>query len=287
MKRVTALLLSLAGTLFFVSPACAEEVPAASWRTNYGEAYAAAKREGKMLLIYFYRDGEDAECRRFQKETLDAPLLQQKLQAYVCVKTPVEEEIVVEGRTMRRIDHSAFQEMLGRPGIAIVDLKSKDPQLFGKAVSTFPLTKKLWYTPEMLKVILDLPRGTLTQRTIIFAVRTHPDHALSTDGRADPFLLEEARHHSQYQAQIGLQGHHRWEARFPRIAARLRGEPPREVCAESWPGEHLVEAAVGCVYCWRFSSGHWGAVRAYHRRFGYDMKRGRNGIWYATGILGG
>jgi hypothetical protein len=59
-----------------------------------------------------------------------------------------------------------------------------------------------------------------------------------------------------------------------------------EVCAESWPGENLVEAAVECVRCWRLSQGHWSAVRAAHRLFGYDMKRGSNGIWYATGIFG-
>jgi hypothetical protein len=27
-------------------------------------------------------------------------------------------------------------------------------------------------------------------------------------------------------------------------------------------------------------------VRSRHPLFGYDIKRGRNGIWYATGIFG-
>ncbi|MCX7429404.1 MAG: hypothetical protein NTW96_27740, partial [Planctomycetia bacterium] len=70
--------------------------------------------------------------------------------------------------------------------------------------------------------------------------------------------------------------------------ARLaRGISAREVCAESWPGERLVEAAIECVRCWRLSSGHWNAVRSSQRVFGYDMKCGANGVWYATGILGG
>jgi hypothetical protein len=84
-----------------------------------------------------------------------------------------------------------------------------------------------------------------------------------------------------------LQGHHNWETRFVRITSTLDVLSAREVCAESWPGEHLLEAAVECVRCWRLSDGHWSAVNAYQPMFGYDMKRGRNGIWYATGIFGG
>ena len=58
-----------------------------------------------------------------------------------------------------------------------------------------------------------------------------------------------------------------------------------EVCAESWPGQTLVEAAEECVDCWRQSPGHWDHVRRRHALFGYDIQRGRNGIWYAAGIF--
>ena len=132
-----------------------------------------------------------------------------------------------------------------------------------------------------------LPPGTLTQRTLIYAVRVHPEKPASTDGELDRNLLEEAEGHSQYQADIRRQGHHFWELRFPRIIGRLPGGlTAREVCAESWSGENLVEAAIECVRCWRLSDGHWSAVMAVNRCFGYDMKRGSNGVWYATGIFG-
>ena len=75
------------------------------------------------------------------------------------------------------------------------------------------------------------------------------------------------------------------------LGTSLRGEgrasdPAQEVVAESWPNESLVEACVDCVDSWRQSPGHWRAVRSRHPLFGYDIKRGRNGIWYATGIFG-
>jgi hypothetical protein len=39
------------------------------------------------------------------------------------------------------------------------------------------------------------------------------------------------------------------------------------------------------VDSWRHSSGHWQGVSRPHRAFGYDIRRGRNGIWYGTGIF--
>jgi hypothetical protein len=137
-----------------------------------------------------------------------------------------------------------------------------------------------------LLVLLDLPAGSLTQRTLIFAVRTHPELPASTQGELISVLASESESHSQHQANINLQGHHQWESRFHRINARLpAGMLAQEVCAESWPGQGLFEAAIECVHSWRQSPGHWSAVRTQQSYFGYDMKRGRNGVWYATGIF--
>ena len=119
-------------------------------------------------------------------------------------------------------------------------------------VSTFPILGGVPYSTEKMLVILDLPPGTLTQRTLIYAVRTHPERPQSTDGQLREELSEEAERHSGYQARIRLQGHHQWGSRFPRIAALLpRGLTASEVCAESWPGEGLLAAAIECVRCWR------------------------------------
>jgi hypothetical protein len=138
-----------------------------------------------------------------------------------------------------------------------------------------------------LRVLLELPIGSLTQRTLIYAVRLHPESPRSTDGHSHPLLFEEAEKHSSHQASIGVQGHHAWDQRFHRINARLpAGVIAQEVCAESWPGQDLFAAAVECVHSWRQSSGHWSAVSGRHAYFGCDMKRGANGIWYATGIFG-
>jgi hypothetical protein len=57
------------------------------------------------------------------------------------------------------------------------------------------------------------------------------------------------------------------------------------VCAESWENQDLLDSCVDCVASWRQSSGHWNAVRSPQSAYGYDIRRGPNGIWYATGIF--
>ena len=240
-----------------------DRLPVVTWHTDYAKAMSIAERENKMLLIYFCDPACDGPCNRFKTETLGNPQVRSKLQDYVCVQRPLAAKVTVQGKEMVLLEHEAFREMLGRPGIAIVDFRTTNATPRGAVVSTFPITESLWYTSEKMAVILTLPPGTLTQRTLIYAVRIHPDKPASTDGKPLPTLLEEAESHSQYQAQIRQQGHHFWESRFHRINARLPGGgAAREVCAESWPGQTLVNAAIECVRCWRLSAGHWSAVPA-------------------------
>jgi len=152
--------------------------------------------------------------------------------------------------------------------------------------SIYPLSLPGALTKHNLQSLLTLPEGSLTQRTLILAVRIHPDGPASADGVFLTTLAKETESHSSYQARINLQGHHNWESRFHRISARLPGgDSAKEVCAESWPGMGLIAAAMDCVHSWRQSSGHWSAVGGRHAYYGYDMKRGSNGIWYATGIF--
>ncbi len=257
------------------------------WHTSYGQAVEQARREGKMLLISFHEAGGSQAGDPFAREALSDPRVTERLQRFVRASLPVDARIRVEQGELGLFEHPAFAEMLGRPGVAILDFAHPQAPYYGHVVSTFPRLEGRPYTAGQMAVILDLPPGTRTQRTLIYAVRVHPDGPASTKGRLDPYLTEEARKHSEHQARIRRQGHHNWERRFHRINAKLpKGLLACEVCAESWPGESLVEAAIECVRCWRLSSGHWEAVRAEHAVYGYDMRRGSNGVWYATGIFG-
>lgn len=258
------------------------------WLTDYAQGVESARKQGKLLLIHFHGSQEDELQRQFESDTLSNPAVQEGLAQYVCVRLANDVTIEAEdGKTVRLLDSAAFAEMLGRPGIAILDFAHRDAPYFGEVVSMFPLLERHPYTSERMAEILRLPPGTLTQRTLIYAVRVHAERPQSAQGQRDTYLSEEAQSHAQYQAQIRVQGHHQWGSRFQRILGHLPlGLTASEVCAESWPGEHLLEAAIECVRCWRLSSGHWSKVSRPHPVYGYDMKLGSNGIWYATGIFG-
>lgn len=177
----------------------------------------------------------------------------------------------------------ALRELRGGPGVFVVD--QAHPAWLGRIVSVLPRTAGRYYEfdPADLALLADLPPGPLTQRSLIFAVRRHPDSPQSTSGACDQMLCDAAAAHSTHQATLKQQGHHGWQARSQQLAAG-RGSAS-EVCAESWPDQDLLDSCVDCVACWRQSAGHWAAVSQPQNAFGYDIRRGTNGIWYATGIF--
>ncbi|HWA97529.1 MAG TPA: hypothetical protein VG713_03530 [Pirellulales bacterium] len=265
------------------------DAPIPHWMDDYGQAMRTAEATDSMLLVFFKGEGKNPYREYFEYQAANDPDIRRKLAEYVLVQVPKDAKIVSQGQDVPLLGHGAFSELAGREGLAIIDLANRDKDYYGHVVSVFPLVPGRYYRyqPNHLRVMLDLPSGTLTQRTMIFAVRIHPEAPASTNGELDTVLIDEANSHSAYQAQIRVQGHHRWGERFQRLLGRLpRGLHAQEVVAESWPHEDVVDAAVDCVDCWRQSSGHWSAVRAPQPRFGYDMRRGSNGIWYATGLFG-
>lgn len=271
-----------------LSPAAAEAATNLVWYADYTAACEVAKQQGRMLLIVFQAPEGDIARQSFESISLADPEVQRRLPRFVLAKLPTDASIRINGEMVRLLDHPSFAEMQRRQGIAVLDFAHRGTPYFGGVVSTFPFPQGRYYRTDSLLAILDLPPGTLTQRTMIFAVRTHPERPASTRGRFHPVLAVEAASHSTHQAQIRVQGHHSWETRFHRINARIgSGASATEVVAESWPGETLVEAAIECVHSWRQSPGHWRAVKSDHADYGYDIRRGSNGIWYATGIFSG
>ena len=256
------------------------------WHSDYREAYQEAEQQGKMLLIHFVAAQGGASGDERLRDHLNKHEILASLKSYVLARLPVDATIQLDGEPLRLLNHASFAEMHGAAGLAIVDLKNDQHDYYGHVVSAFPMTGGNRYDLASISTILDLPGGTLTQRTMIYAVRMHPERPRSTSGEFHSVLAEEAEQHSRHQASIRLQGHHNWETRFHRINRRIgSGASATEVVAESWSGQDLVEAAVECVHSWRQSPGHWRAVRGRHRLFGYDIKRGSNGTWYATGIF--
>ncbi len=256
------------------------------WHSDYYEAMELADTEHRMLLVEFHKDGQAETDDPIVKLFSSDPVLRKRASDLVLVRIPISTRAIVEDQEIQLVRHSAFSELNGELGIAIIDLTDPKSTLYGDVVSIYPFSLPGALTAEHLTTLVNLPKGTLTQRTLIYVVRTHTEKPQSADGTRSELLTDEATSHSRYQAAVQLQGHQQWESRFHRITARLPGGlMAQEVCAESWPGEGLIRAAFGCVYCWRQSPGHWNAVRSKHRFFGFDIQRDSRGKWYATGIF--
>ncbi|MGL4594708.1 MAG: hypothetical protein ACRCUY_08275 [Thermoguttaceae bacterium] len=225
-------------------------------------------------------------CRQFEKESLANRDIQTELQNYVLLRLSHNATILDEnGEEISIFDLPRFSEMVSLPGLAILDFTHHEESYYGEIVGILPFLRGKPPKQNETLTFLTLPAGTLTQRTLIYAVRIHPERPRSADGDAHPVLLGATQEHSAYQAKTGVLGHQNFGARGQRVASQVGISSPSEVCAQSWSGEHLLEAAIGCVRAWRGSSAHWTAVRAPHKCYGYDMVRGRNGTWYATGIF--
>lgn len=280
-----AILLASCATVWAEDVAGTESPPALDWKADYRTAYREAIA-AKQMLFLFARDPKSTAADAFAKTVLDDAKVRQELAGVTLCELPLDFELEKEGEREKLFTHDAFRYLRGGSGIVLIDLRDEQSKHFGNVVSTFPLRTATSLNATKMLTILRLPPGTLTQRTLIYAVRTHPENPGSAKGTFEPILAEEVESHAMKQATINLQGHHAWETRFHRINGRLgRGLVAREVCAESWPGQDLIEAAEECVHSWRQSPGHWEIVSANAPVFGYDMKLGTRGIWYGTGIM--
>jgi len=100
--------------------------------------------------------------------------------------------------------------------------------------------------------------------------------------KQDSVLMQFAQAHSEHQARIRLQGHHRWESRKYKIQ-NIVGGNVEEICAESWYWNITPRDVANDMYkSWSQSPGHWSVVIQKHKAYGVGIAKGRNGIWYAT-----
>jgi hypothetical protein len=261
-------------------------VAGVDWYTDYYEAYRDAAANKRFLLINVTPTAVSSAQQSAERYISTSARVRQQMEHLVLLRVPTDATIKVEGETKRLLSFGSFGELHGGSGFVLIDLRNDGEPYYGYAVSVLPYSSGKYYhfRPDYLSTVLSIPAGTLSQRTMIWAVRIHPEAPQSTFGTFHPALADGATHQASYQANVGEQGHQNFESRFHSLSSAA-GSSVSEVCAESWPGQNLIDSCLDCVDSWRHSSGHWRGVSGRHRAFGYDIRRGRNGIWYGTGIF--
>ena len=224
---------------------------------SYAEGCKSAKANKRMLLIDFGTGVDLSQIEREHFRSMD-----------IC-KLPAGYTTTVDGTKQTLSLHPSFSDMGGSEGVIVIDFKND--AYMGMVVSALPARH---CTPYNVAALLDLPAATLTQRTMIWALRVHPEHPRSAWGTPCPQLMDHAARHSQVQANSNHQHHN-----MP------MGIAQSEIVAESWSwNTNMVDAALDMVHAWRQSSGHWGAACRPYNWIGYDMKTIGN-KWFATGVF--
>ena len=172
-------------------PAKAE--PAAqgfTWFDNYGLAMKHAEQQKQLLLVVF--TDANRQLRPNLDELFGSADLKPLLADVTAVKLPVDARVQVGGKPLRLLGHHAFSELQGQAGLAIIDLRDADSRYFRQVVSIFPFHAGRTLDSFQLRTLLTLPSGSLTQRTLVFAVRTHPERPQSALASWHPVLAAEA-----------------------------------------------------------------------------------------------
>lgn len=225
---------------------------------DYSDAYLKARDSGKLLVVTVGVDG---------------PLLADTAQFVVC-RLPSG---AIHDATGKRFAVQPSLALMDGDGAFVVRFPPYRTHEPGAVISVLP---KRHCSADGLRAFVHLPAFTITQNALIWAVRTHPECPHSADGYQDFQLANRATLVSETQADNGRSGH---PVPWPADVC--------EVTTESWPrNTNVVDAAVDLVATWRQSAGHWAAVRAPNRGYGYDMRFGLNrrigqGTWFGTGCF--
>ncbi|MDR0390973.1 MAG: hypothetical protein LBH59_03625 [Planctomycetaceae bacterium] len=278
------------------------------WFDNFDEAMNVARVSEQNLLIYFSASDDDNftptsnsgskqtqvrgqsgslsyVCKNFEQNVFETEEVTDIMSKFVLLKLSVNSKVMQDdGEEVSILELPMFKEMVRHPGLAIVDFENYDESYYGEVVGVLPFIN--FNAPNQFQTItfLTIPAGKLTQRTLTYAVKIHPDRPLSANGEVEQTLLTEATGHAAYQAKNRVLGHHNFSARSGRVRAVL-GEGIAEVCAQSGMYNGHFEAALACVRGWRNSPAHWKHVRAKQKYYAYDMVQSANGLWYATGLF--
>lgn len=268
--RASALAIFLLSTNLLSGAASLRAAEPLDWHDDYFTAYSQAEQEGKLLFIFFRDEKQPLVADSYQHTVLTDEILTEPLAKVVRVVVPTDIRIPETNELL--LEHPAFAHQAQRQGIAILDLTDPQSNLYGTVISAHPFKSGRHLTARSTKIVLELPRGTITQRSIIYAARVHPRRPAGAQGRATVKLLTFAKDHSHTMARSSSMYHSNYGG--------------MEIVANIGPQGTIIDTAKSLINMWYHSPAHWNILSGKHGGFGLDMQRSRNGHWYATGVFG-
>lgn len=261
-------------------------VGALTWHQDYQTAYQQAIQQRQRLLVVF-RDTIDPDSINSPSTGLAGPELTPLLTDFVRLAMPANTTIPgQEGGTLL-LEHRAFRHLNVQPGIVIVDLTDPESAWYGRVVSALPQPPGGRYTAELVQPFLDLPPGTVTHRSLLFAMRNaNPQSQFAAIVGLDT-LNRLADRNCRFMAQYGQTG--AFDAAHRQSVIETEFGPDaqvRELTFATDDNRTIQDAAILAVESWIADRDNFrmlnGAVDAY----GLEMfQTPDSGRWFVTVLI--
>jgi hypothetical protein len=264
-----------------------------SWHGDYLAAYVEASQEKRYLLMLFRETiigGEPLATT----DSVFAPSMRPMLEQFSRVELPLNAAMpILSNKTNDTksgalpnllLKHRSFRHLGMQSGIAVVDLTDPTSTNHARVVSVLPLPESGQFNDDDLMLALTLPKGAISQRTLLFAIRsTVPDSSLSMR-EFSPTLVELAHRNSRYMANAGRVGSFDQESRKQRIEQDFGPQADLKQLVFATESETSIQdAALQAVANWIGTSESFDILDAPAEAMGMDMfQNSESGRWFVT-----
>ena len=263
-----------------------------SWHRDYLTAYDEAAGSHSRLVMLFLGEGGNAEPD--SRGGLTSSDVEAVLGDVTRLHLPVD--FRAAGTETPLLEHRSFRHLGGKPGVVIIELSDAKSPLFGQAVSAMPLPAGGRFPAESLKRLLDLPTGSIGQRSLLFAIRGAMQSAESDSTSIDSPLFnvtpngtlsDLANRNARFMAHFGRV--ELFEAGRRREILRRNFDNDvefRELTFGTTESVTIHEAASQAVRQWTRDEAEAAILNEPATAYGLDLFQSpETGHWFATLIL--
>lgn len=284
---------SIALTEPIEKPAADDPAESLTWHSDYLAAYVEASQEKRYLLMLF-RENVVGGAPLASADEIFAPSMRAMLEQFSRVELPLNAAMPnLSGNDNNSqqndlpnllMKHRSFRHLGMQPGIAVVDLTAPASPNHARVVSVLPLPESGQFNGDVLMLALNLPKGAISQRTLLFAIRsTVPDSSLSMR-QFSPALIELAHRNSRYMANAGQTGSFDQETRKQKIEEEFGPQADLKELVFATESEATIhDAALQAVTSWISNSESFEILDAPATAMGMDMfQDSESGRWFVT-----
>lgn len=264
-----------------------------TWHQDYPTGYIEAAGRQNYLLMLF-SDVADGSPLAASSNSLFAPSLQPILEQFsrvsLSVNAPMPSVMQARSGTSNNgvqsllLGHRSFRHLGVRAGIVLVDLTDPESAHHAQVVSAIPLPVSGQFTHDDLMLTLNLPKGSISQRTLLSAIRGNVPAAKLSLRNFSGTLVSLARRNSRYMAEYGQSGPFEQGRRRDTVVQEFGFQADlQELFFVTAAEETIQEAARQAVESWQATPAALEVLTTPAVAMGMDMVRSpQNGRWYVT-----